>query len=142
MPAIACPYTGCTFVTDDLESDAIAIILKMHNDATHSAPQSSTATAAAKVEKVRRPTVSSAGTTEEWAYFLTRWQEYATATKISGADRTFQLLECCDEPLRKDLTRAAGGSLTGQTEEKILKALELVSHLIEKGHNKLRVRVK
>ena len=73
MPAIPCPYADCNFVTPDLGSDAIAVILKMHNDAVHSTPQSSTATAAAKVEKARRPTVSCAGTTEEWEYFLTRW---------------------------------------------------------------------
>ena len=89
MPVILCSHAECDFVTEDLESSVLAILLKMHNDANHSAPQPSTATAAAKVEKVRRPTVSSAGTTEEWAYFLTRWEEYATATKVSGADRTF-----------------------------------------------------
>jgi hypothetical protein len=31
-----------------------------------------------------------------------------------------QLLECCDEQLRKDLTRSAGGSLTNKSEEEVM----------------------
>ncbi len=65
-----------------------------------------------KFEKVRRPTISTAGSSEEWAYFLSRWSDNASTTNITGRDKMVQLLECCEEPLRKDLTRSAGGSLT------------------------------
>ena len=61
----------------------------------------------AKVEKVRRPTISSAVSSEEWSYFLTRWKHYAEGTKLNSKDMVIQLLECCEEQLRKDLTRLA-----------------------------------
>ena len=83
--------------------------------------------AAVKVEKVKRPTISSAGTSEEWTYFISRWNDYVEATKVTGKDKTVQLLECCDEQLRKDLTRNAGGTLTGQTEQVVLKAIRALA---------------
>ena len=46
---------------------------------------------------------------------------YATpdvdAVVAAALIKVIQLLECCDEQLRKDLTRTAGGTLTGKTEE-------------------------
>jgi hypothetical protein len=77
------------------------------------------------VEKVRRPNVSSAGTSEDWKYFTSRWaQDYVKVTKQTGADKVVQLLECCDKQLRKDLTRSAGGTLTGKTEGEVLAAIK------------------
>ena len=67
--------------------------------------------------------MSSAGTSEEWTYFLSRWKDYVNATKIKDKDLIIQLLECCDETLRRDLTRAQGGSLTTKTEEIVLAAI-------------------
>ena len=63
--------------------------------------------------------LSSAGTTEDWLYFKSRWGDYVKATKLEGTDRVIQLLECCDEQLRKDLTRNAGGTLTRMAEDGI-----------------------
>ena len=37
-------------------------------------------------------------------------------------DEVLQLLECCDEELRRDVTRMAGGSLTNKTAEEALAA--------------------
>ena len=48
-------------------------------------------------------------------------------TKISGTDQVFQLLECCDEQLWKDLNRAAGGSLTNKPEADILAAIQTLA---------------
>jgi len=40
-----------------------------------------------KIEKIRLcPSVSSAGSSEEWSYFITRWGDYKEATKITGKD--------------------------------------------------------
>ena len=75
--------------------------------------------AAAKPEKVKRPTISAAGTSEDFAYISQRWSEYKQACRLTGTDIVFQLLECCDEPLRKDLTRLHG-SLVGSTETDVL----------------------
>jgi hypothetical protein len=88
-------------------------------------------TVAAKVEKVKRPTISSAGTSEDWSYFISRWNDYVTATKVSGKDKVIQLLECCDEQLRKDLTRTTGGTLTNSTEEDVLKAMKRLAVRVE-----------
>ena len=38
-----------------------------------------------------------------------------------------QLLECCDEQLRKDLNRSAGGSLKSKTEEEILSTMKTLA---------------
>ena len=81
----------------------------------------------ARIEKVTRPSISSAGTTEDWLYFETKWGDYVKGTKIEGTDRVIQLLECCDEQLRKDLTRNAGGTLTGMTEDQVIKAIKTLA---------------
>lgn len=67
----------------------------------HSTVHSSNNGPAAKTEKVKLPSISAAGTSEEWSYFLSRWSEYVRATRIDGRNKVVQLLECCDEPLRK-----------------------------------------
>ena len=91
-------------------------------EAVFDAPTPSTNAAAAKDERVKRPTVTSAGSSEEWDYFLVRWRDYVEATKVTGKDRTIQLLECCDDQLRKDVTRSIGmgRTLTDRPEEEIL----------------------
>ena len=43
---------------------------------------------------------------------------------MEGTDKVIQLLECCNEQLRKDLTRNAGGTLTGMTEEEVFVAMK------------------
>ena len=83
-------------------------------------------TQAARVEKVKRPEISSAGTTEDWIYFQSRWGDYTKATKLVGPDRVLQLLECCDEQLRRDLTRNAGETLAGGT-DKVLAAMKALA---------------
>ena len=78
----------------------------------------------AKVEKVRQPTISSAGSSKEWSYFLTRWKDYVEATNLKGKDMVVQLLECCEEQLRKDLTRNAGGPLTSKFVDEVMTAIK------------------
>jgi cytochrome c oxidase assembly factor 6 len=113
MPAVGCPIPGGDYVTDDIEAAIVAALITAHCT-THAPGQ------AAKVEKVRRPTIATTKTIEEWAYFQSRWSHYVDATKIKGRDRVVQLLECCDEQLQKDLTRLAGGSLTNKSEEEVM----------------------
>jgi len=76
-----------------------------------------------KAEKVRHPTTSSAGTSEDWSYFLSRWADYKSTTKLAGKELIIQLLECCNENLRNDLTRAQGGTLTDKPEADVLAAI-------------------
>ena len=120
MPIISCPILNCQFATGDVDSDLANTLLKLHAR-DHNDPPSSNA---AKVERVKRPNVKSAGSSEDWNYFLSRWSEYKAATKITGPDIVLQLLECCDEQLRKDLTRNAGGSLSNKSEEEVTTAIK------------------
>jgi hypothetical protein len=116
MPTIKCPIEGCEYETPDVEPVVAAALITVH--ATSHGP-----TQAARVEKVKRPSISSAGTTEDWQYFKSRWSDYMKATRLEGADRVLQLLECCDDQLRKDLTRNAGGTLTEMTEDQVFTAM-------------------
>ncbi len=84
-------------------------------------------TPSAKVEKLKRPTVSADVTSEDWEYFLTRWGEYHKGTRLTGEDIMTHLLECCDEGLRKDLTNAAGKSLAGEEEKTVLEAMKALA---------------
>ena len=60
-------------------------------------------------------------------HFLSRWNDYVEATKVTGKDEVLQLLECCDEELRRDVTRMAGGSLTNKTAEEVLAAIRTLA---------------
>ena len=59
-------------------------------------------------------------------YFKQRWSEYKAATRLTGSDVIFQLLECCDESLRKDLTRISG-NLTSSSEDTVLKNIKTLA---------------
>jgi hypothetical protein len=91
MPAVQCPVKGCSFRTPDVEPVLAAALITAHAT-SHQVP--SGLTQAARVEKVKRPTVSAAGTTEDWQYFKSRWDDYVKATKLGGTDMIIQLLEC------------------------------------------------
>ena len=124
MPKYQCPFPECTYETEDVKDELAAMLLLVHSTGTHTASPASAAPAATKVEKVWRPTVSAAGSSEEWSFFLTRWQDYVEATKVTSKDRVVQLLECCDEQLCKDLTRNTGGSLTNKTVVEVMAAIK------------------
>lgn len=131
MVIVDCPYPGCDFQTIDASDQLAATLLQVHASGAHlnTPPSSTTSTTTtnARVEKVRRPTISIGGSSEEWSYFQIRWKDYVTATKLTGRDLVIQLLECCDEDLRKDITRSAGGSLTNKSEEEVLAAIKILA---------------
>jgi len=120
MPAIACPLPGCDYITGDLGAAIVAALITAHSTTHATGAQGPSA----RIEQVKRPTVCAAGSSEEWSYFLSRWLDYTSATKVTGRDKVIQLLECCDEPLCRDLTRSAGGSLTDKTVDEVLVAIK------------------
>ena len=125
MPKYKCPFPACDYETGDVSDELAVVLISLHSKGSHSTPPANAShKSAAKVEKVRRPTITSARTNKEWSYFITRWQDYVEATKVEGKDKVIQLLECCDEQLRKDLTRNAGGSLTNKFVEEVLAAIK------------------
>ena len=124
---LTCPYRNCLFSTGNNPPETNLFLLQMHRDDEHApAIRANTAptASAARIQKVNRPTLGLAGSSEEWSYFLTRWNDYVEATHVAGKERIIQLLECCEEDLRKDLTRCAGGSLTNKTETEVLEAIQ------------------
>ena len=112
---------------DDV-SDTIAAVLLPTHAISH---QPGATASSVKVERVKRPVISSAGTSEDWNYFLSRWNDYVEATKVTGKDEVLQLLECCDEELRRDVTRMAGGSITNKTAEEALAAIRTLAIMEE-----------
>ncbi|KAJ8349596.1 hypothetical protein SKAU_G00247260 [Synaphobranchus kaupii] len=100
-------------------------MLSIHATVHVAAPRAPGANA--KMEKLKRPSIALAGTGEAWSYFITRWGEYKTGTKLVGPDIVAQLLECCEEDLRKDLTRAAGKSLADSDEKDVLAAMKALA---------------
>ena len=140
MATINCPAPGCD-VTWPLSTPEPVLLrlLDIHSATAHAAPaRVSAPPVAAKAEKVRRPTVSAAGTSEAWAYFLQRWADYKQATHLTGSDVIFQLLECCDEDLRKDLTRTFG-ALSSSDERTVL---ENIKSLAVRQENIMVARVR
>ena len=135
MVRIKCPAPNCEYVTDDINPEAVATALQLH--AGH---HMQSTTSSIKPEKVKRPSVYSGGSSEDWQYFLTRWSEYKAATKLANADTVLQLLECCEESLRKDLTRNAGGSLSNKSEQVVLAAIKSLA-VIEENTMVSRVRL-
>ena len=125
MPAVTCPIPDCGYTTPDLDPAIVAALLTTHS-AVHSNVRNTDTATCAKVEKVRRPVITAGSSSEDWSYFSSRWNDYVQATRVAGHDRIIQLLECCDEQLRKDLTRSHG-SLTTKTEVDILAAIKTLA---------------
>ena len=119
-----CPFPGCTYETDEVTDELAAVLLSVHSSGAHTAQGAPNVTLNTKLERVRCPTISAAGSSEDWSYFLTRWSDYVAATNVTGKDKVIQLLECCDEQLRKNLTRNAGGSLTNKTADEVMEAIK------------------
>ncbi len=125
MTILSCPL--CDWKSEDVEIAGAVATLEIHGR-TH--PPAAAATqvvqtaTTAKVERVKRPTVSTGGTNQDWNYFTTRWIDYKTATRITGNEVLVQLLECCEEQLRKDLTQSLGSSPLDKTETEILAAMK------------------
>lgn len=57
----------------------------------------------AEMEKVQHHAISAACSGEEWSYFVTCWEDYFKATKLTGKGKVVPLQECCDKQLWKDL---------------------------------------
>lgn len=93
MPSVNCPVPGCTYATPDTEAVIVAALLTTH--ATLHNSTGAAASGTAKVEKVKRPTIGLSSMSEDWTYFLTRWEEYKEATRVTGREVIVQLIECC-----------------------------------------------
>lgn len=109
-----CPYPECQWSSQEEDHALLVALLQMHERAIHPVPP-----AGATVEKIKRPSITAGGTTEEWSYFLQRWETYKAATHVTGPDAVYQLLDCCEEQLRRDLARLFG-DLSSTAEHTVL----------------------
>ena len=129
MPVIKCPFPGCDFeVKEDVPDDCKSSVLNIHlvyHQQTHASINSG------KAIKLSRPILAAENSTEDWIYFVTRWDSYKSATKLQGAEVTAHLLECCDEALRKDLSRVHRNSLPAMDEVNLLKAIKRLAVIEE-----------
>lgn len=123
MEPVQCPFPGCTFSTPAEMNPALAAVVLTTHAMVHSR------VVKAKPAPVKRPEISSGGTTEGWSYFLTRWRSYSQAVQLTERDTTIQLLECCDTKLRRDVTLNCVGPLPLEdlTEENLLKAIRALA---------------
>ena len=55
---VQCPIPGCDYITDDLDAAIVAALLTAHSMIHTQGPS-------AKIERVRRPTISLAGSSED-----------------------------------------------------------------------------
>ena len=128
MPQTPCTAPGCAVTFDtELNAQALTALIELHARTAH--PTTAPATAEHQhpaAEKVHRPTISAQGTTEDWLYFKNRWESYKAATRIDGADVVFQLLETCDDTIRRDLNRTYG-TLIGETEANVLSFIKTMA---------------
>ena len=126
---IVCPAPGCEqSFQATLDPTILLRLLDIHAQTAHppaDAPQAQH-TPTVKAEKVRRPTITTSGTSEDWFYFTARWKEYKKAAHLQADEILVQLMECCDEGLRRDLTRTYG-TLTEDTEENALKCIKILA---------------
>ena len=116
--SIKCPIPGCDYEIGEVQNDCKNTLHQLHLQ--HH--QSQTANAV-KPEKLKRPCLAIENSTEEWNFFVSRWENYKQSTGLTASKITTQLIECCDEALLKDLIRVHRDSLYSLVEEDLLKAI-------------------
>lgn len=84
--------------------EVLISIIDLHSITAHNMNTPLSTAWATMPKKIQHPVISAARTSEEWAYFVQRQLDYKSATHLDEND-VFQLLECCNEILRKDLTK-------------------------------------
>ena len=83
-----CPFAKCTYETHEVTDALAAVMLLVHSQGTHTTPGVDAAapsiTPNMKLKKVQHPTISTAGSSEDWSYFLARWGDCVTAMNSSA----------------------------------------------------------
>ena len=138
MAPVKCPAPDCaeTFL-ETLDPTVLLRLLDLHAQTAHPPAVTPQATPSTQAEKVKRPSITKSGNSQDWLYFLSRWKEYKVAARLQATEVLSQLMECCDESLRKDL-HSAYGTLTGKSEAD---ALACIKELAIEKENILIARV-
>ena len=134
-----CPFLGCNYNTGERTEDIALLLLTIHGR-SHATPaiqptagSSTTGILPDKTEKIKikMPTISVGCTTEQWAYFKSRWATYKKLTKLAEPDVTAYLLQCCDTELHMALYRA-NANLEAESEGVALAAIKKLAVRAEK----------
>ena len=140
---LKCEYKDCPWKSEKYAVDICLKLLEIHITAHHApAPthHAKPSQATAKPEKAKRPEMAAELSDEDWAYFLSRWEEYKLATALTGDDVVIQLMECCCEQLRREhhrtFPKGDGGAVTET------KKLEQLKQLCVRKKNRAVNRVK
>ena len=71
MVVVQCPHPDCNFSTIDTEATLVATLLQIHAAGAHT-QQAPGRQETARVEKVKRPTITTGSSSEDWSYFTVR----------------------------------------------------------------------
>ena len=116
-----CEFGECEWKLDTNNMETYATLYKIHVSAAHAQPVSN-----AKAEKAKRPELSSDISDEDWSYFTSRWEHYKKAANVTGDDVATQLMECCNEQLRREHHRTFSG-ISATSEKDLLAELKQIS---------------
>ena len=123
MSAIACPITGCTYVTGDVDVAVAAALLTLHNNA-HSVPT----TNKQKPPKIDRPKVSKGSSEETWTASQTWWKMFKDGTDGSNPEIVQHLFQCCDEDLGDGILKSHPTTMDG-SEQDLLYAIKRLASM-------------
>ena len=138
---LECEYSDCKWVSKKAPIEVCLSLLQIHIQAKHSmAVPSKSGPSVIKPEKAKRPEIASEMSDEDWAYFLSRWQDYKKSTGLQGEEIVLQLMECCCESLRRDHHR----TYPNLSNESISESLRLsqLKQLAVRQKNRMVNRVK
>ena len=121
-----CSAPNCDFNTGDMPEAVTALaLLQMHQTNNHVAAAATGSSV--KPDKLTRPSITKGVNTEDWNFFIQRWDLYTDRCRLTGDDVVPQLLECCDTELTKDVYRTCGNNLTTISVVNLLATIKALS---------------
>ena len=76
MVVFTCEFQDCEWQSEDYAAEISVKLLELHVKAKHDNPTQSSAAAGPRLEKAKRPEIVSDMSEEDWAYFISRWDDY------------------------------------------------------------------
>ena len=126
MEPIHCPADdSCpTKFNAELDSQLLIKLIDVHVTRCHPVAAAPVPVAdQQKTERMKRPVVSAGGSSAQWRYFETRWDEFKAGTGLPPSKYSSQAMECCDDALRLDITRHFG-SVVQKPEAEVLACIK------------------
>ena len=128
---VKCGFTGCSYTTGDLPESLANSALNSHAQshiATHRDQEGTNSQD--KSEKVQRPILPMACTSEDWDYWFCEWENYKITSGMKDTNIVAQLMACGEETLRRNIYRTHG-NMVGKTDIKVLEMMRKNSALKE-----------